>query len=251
MTVQHTVALLHASPLHLASHGARTCWDSHDKSDTNYVTSCEDCFSVNIESCSMTCNDCHSDRLTTVMITGQADAELIDRVGNKFRHASILEHLNYTFYIEGISRACLQELSRHRYTSPSVKSTRYTLKELKDEDSFTDEEFRIDYDAADRAEQYLVWTGDEDVDATSIIQLELLRRLIAMGKPNDKAKYCLPEAYKVSDQLTINARSLQNFLSLRSDKSALWEIRQLATSLYEALPAEHQYLFTHCMKELS
>lgn len=45
------------------------------------------------------------------------------------------------------------------------------------------------------------------------------------------------------------ARSLQNFLSLRSDKSALWEIRQLATSLYKAIPSEHQYLFTHCMKE--
>ncbi len=62
------------------------------------------------------------------------DKELINRVGNKFKHSSTLEHLNYTFYIQGISRACLQEVARHRHTSPSVKSTRYTLKELKNDE---------------------------------------------------------------------------------------------------------------------
>jgi hypothetical protein len=59
-------------------------------------------------------------------------AKYFDRVGNKYRHASILEHVTYNFSIEGISRACLQELARHRMASLSVKSTRYTLKELKD-----------------------------------------------------------------------------------------------------------------------
>jgi len=239
MTVQHTVTLLHSSPLHLAAHGARTCWDSHDKSDsiTQPVRANEEfLYPPNL--------------VLHETVCGSADAELIDRVGNKFRHASILEHLNYTFYIEGISRACLQELSRHRHTSPSVKSTRYTLKELKDEDSFLDFGVPIpDMDFA-RASQYLVLTDVLSVDNASIYALENLRLVLLDGVPNDKAKYCLPEAYKVTEQLTINARSLQNFLSLRSDKSALWEIRQLATSLYEALPAEHQYLFTHCMKEV-
>ena len=112
-----TVTLLHNSPLYMAAHGARTCWDSHDKSDTR-IMECDGFPTVYAE-------------------CGPADAELIDRVGNKFRHQSILEHLVYTFYIEGISRACLQELSRHRMTSPSVKSTRYTLKELKSEEPFT------------------------------------------------------------------------------------------------------------------
>ena len=101
-----TVTLLHNSPLYIAAHGARTCWDSGDKSDT-----------VN-------------------NICGDKDRELIDRVGNKFRHASILEHLVYTFYIEGVSRALLQELARHRIASYSVKSTRYTISELRKEDSF-------------------------------------------------------------------------------------------------------------------
>lgn len=218
MNPQHTVKLLHATPLYLASHGARTCWNSHDKSDNG----------------------------------GPSDCDLIDRVGNKFRHASILEHLNYTFFIEGISRACLQELSRHRHTSPSVKSSRYTLKELKSEDYFTEytdlhhQEYHND--GRIRAEKYLVMTSDERVNRMSILALDNLRELVQEGISNDLSKYALPEAYKVSEQLTINARSLQNFLSLRSDKSALWEIRQLAHSLYDALPDEHKYLFVDHIK---
>lgn len=215
MAKQHTVTLLHASPLHLASHGARTCWDSHDKSDDG----------------------------------GPKDCELIARVGNKFRHASILEHINYTFYIEGISRACLQELSRHRHTSPSVKSSRYTLGELKNESTFRDNDSETYEQTYMRASKYVVFTHNSDVDYAIIKGLELLRQVVLSGVSNDISKYVLIEAYKVTEQLTINARSLQNLLSLRSDKPALWEIRQLATSLYEAIPTDHQYLFTHCMKE--
>ena len=45
----------------------------------------------------------------------------------KENHGSILEHINLTYSIEGLSRACLQELARHRLISLSVESTRYTL----------------------------------------------------------------------------------------------------------------------------
>ncbi len=97
------VTLLQNTSLTICASAIRTCWQSFDKSDNG----------------------------------GEKDRELIDRVGNKFKHASPLEHLVYTFYIQGISRALLQELSRHRIASLSVKSTRYTLKELKNEESFT------------------------------------------------------------------------------------------------------------------
>ena len=63
--------------------------------------------------------------------------ERMERVGIKNKHSSTLEHISYTFDIDGISRACLQELARHRHASLSVKSTRYTLtQELKDEEPF-------------------------------------------------------------------------------------------------------------------
>ena len=222
------VELLQHSNLKICAHAIRTCWQSFDKGDEG----------------------------------GEKDKELIDRVGNKFKHASTLEHLTYTFYISGVSRALLQELARHRMASPSVKSTRYTLKELKNESSFTDgismielkerftskEEVYSDKHMV-RASKYLVWTDELGVDFSSIVALENLRVMLLDGVSNDKAKYCLPESYKTELTWTINARSLQNVLSLRSTKAALWEIRDLATNLYDILPDEHQYLFNNCISE--
>jgi thymidylate synthase (FAD) len=62
----------------------------------------------------------------------------INRVANVSKHASTIEHLYYNFDIDGISRAVLQQLCRHRVASYTVKSTRYTLQELKNEKSFLD-----------------------------------------------------------------------------------------------------------------
>ncbi len=202
-----TITLLNHTPLVICSNAIRTCWQSFDKSDNG----------------------------------GEKDKELIDRVGNKFKHASTLEHLVYTFYIKGISRALLQELARHRMASLSVKSTRYTLKELKNEKKFNTND-------KNRASKYLVFTDEEMVDEMSIKALENLRVVLNSGISNDRAKYCLPESYKTELTWTANARSLQNFISLRSDKAALWEIRELAINIYDTLPQDHQYLFKDFLK---
>ena len=79
--------------------------------------------------------------------------------------------------------------------------------------------------------------------------LEGLRQCIVEGVANDKAKYCLPEAYKTELVWTINARSLQNFLSLRTSKSALWEIRNLANEIYNQLPESHKFLYTKLVED--
>ena len=202
------VTLMHNSPLEVCAHAIRTCWQSFDKSDGG----------------------------------GEKDKELIDRVGNKYTHASTLEHLVYTFYIQGISRALLQELARHRMASLSVKSTRYTLKELKNIEPFEESDF-------EGASKFIVLTNNEDVDRASIKALNNLQALLKKGISNDIAKFALPECYKTELTWTINARSLQNFLTLRSSKSALWEIRKLANAIYEALPSEHKYIFEECMSK--
>ena len=201
------ITLLHHTPLSVCAHAIRTCWQSFDKSDDG----------------------------------GEKDKELIDRVGNKFKHSSTLEHLNYNFYIAGISRALLQELARHRMANLSVKSTRYTLKELKNEAPFT-------VDDMQRAEKYLVMTDEVMVNEMSVKALENLRLVLVAGISNDKAKFCLPESYKTELTWSINARSLQNFIALRSDKAALWEIRELARAVHAALPEDHQYLFSDHLK---
>ncbi len=202
-----TVTLLHHTPLNICSNAIRTCWQSFDKSDNG----------------------------------GEKDRELIDRVGNKFKHSSTLEHIIYNFYIKGISRALLQELARHRMASLSVKSTRYTLKELKSENRFTSHD-------KERAKKYLVFTEVDEVDEASIKALENLRVILKNGVSNDKAKYCLPESYKTELTWSINARSLQNFINLRSDKSALWEIQNLSRAIYRALPEDHKYLYKEQIK---
>lgn len=128
------VTLLHHTPLYISSDGARTCWSSQDKSDTCKHTHYH---AAQTEMCSSECLDCGSLAIDEIVI-GPKDLALINRVGNEFRHSSILEHISFNFFIDGISRACLQELARHRIASLSVKSSRYTLKELKDELSFID-----------------------------------------------------------------------------------------------------------------
>ena len=204
------VELLHYTPLHVCSHAIRTCWNSHNKSDK-----------------------------------GKLDENLIYRVGNINKHKSVLEHLFYSFDIKGISRACLQELARHRMESLSVKRTRYTLKELNKEDSFLplcEENYK-------RAEKYIMLSSNERVKDQSIKALENLRLAVKDGIANDIAKYIIPECYKTELVWSINARSLQNFLELRTAKVALKEIRELAYSVYKALPQEHLYLFSGCLRD--
>ena len=169
----------------------------------------------------------------------ECDTARIERVANKHKHSSTIEHILYNFDIDGISRALLQELSRHRMANLSVKSSRYTLKELRDEESFFPDEDENLW----RADEYVVLTADSDTNTAIIHGLEALRKLVNTTS-NDLAKYAMPEAYRTSLVWSCNARALQNFLSLRTSKSALWEIRELAYELYKQLPEDHKFLFT-------
>jgi thymidylate synthase (FAD) len=103
-----------------------------------------------------------------------------------------------------------------------------------------------------RASKYLVlipsnYEKAEIVNQTLLLQLENLRVLIKDNIPNDIAKYAIPDCYKTQIVTTINGRSLQNFLKLRSSKSALWEIRLLARNIFNSLPEDHKYLYEHLM----
>lgn len=195
------VALLHHTPLQVCTQAIRQCWNSFDRSDNG----------------------------------GPKDRNLVYKVGITNKHSSTLEHLSYNFEIKGVSRALLQELTRHRIASPSVKSTRYTLKELKSV-------YPIDGCNLDTVGRWCVLTGVAEVDHAAGRQLAVVQSLLKAGVPNDIAKYALPEAYKTELVWTINARSLQNFLALRTNSAALWEMRRLARAVLSAMPGDHQYL---------
>ena len=207
------VNLIQHSSLSTCVRAIRTCWDSHEK------------------------GGCYTEPTDNIL---ESDKKLLARVVLQHKHGSTAEHINYSFDIDGISRACLQELARHRHASMSVKSTRYTLKELKEHDKFS----------LVRPSDYLVGNSNtEAVNNHNIQALENLYHTLKDGVSNDIAKYCLPEAYKTSLVWTINMRSLQNFLALRTNKAALWEIRDLAYEIYKQLPEEHKYMFTEFLYE--
>lgn len=263
------VTLLHHTPLYISADGARTCWASQDKSDTCLILVCDSCgtksidseegiinFEMNIgDDNQHECHNCKSMKNHWEKYIGPKDLALIDRVGNQFHHASILEHISMNFFIDGISRACLQEIVRHRVSSFSVKSSRYTLTELKRLSPFIDELGHLyvngngEYINKDGilASDYLVQRSNDKVNKQNVRTLDALRDILSDGISNDEAKYCLPEAYRTQLTWSINLRSLQNFLSLRTDRKALPEIQHLAHLIYEALPTDAQSLVAHCV----
>lgn len=203
------VKLLDHTRLSNAVVAARTCWDSFHKGG-NY-------------------------QIPTDEIT-EDDKSLLERLNFKLKHQSVMEHIVYNFSIKGISRACLQELARHRIASYSVKSTRYTLKELKDLPA-------PNYNDLSNYAKYIVLTQNFEIDKASIDALYNLSKQVRRGVSLDILKYNVPECYKTDLVWTINVRSLSNFFNLRLSKSAHPEIRELAGKVKEALPTSHQFLF--------
>lgn len=218
------VELLHNTPLSVLVRAIRQCYESQEASDSYYPKYDPQCFRL-----------------------GHKDRKLVDRIINS-DHTSTLEHITYNFQVKSISRLNLQELARHRMASLSVKSTRYTLKELKNEDSFID--FGVPYPTYyfDDAGKYINLTGIEEIDTASLLALEQLRILLSSGKyTNDQAKYAVPECYKLDLIWTINARSLRNFLHLRSSHRAHFEIREFANLVFGAVPESHKFLYESCV----
>lgn len=172
---------------------------------------------------------------------GPKDRQLVKKIIDS-GHTSTLEHAVYHFKLSGFSRAVLQELSRHRMASPSVRSTRYTLKKMLKSNK--------------PLSSFIVLTGNTNVDMANIATLERMKGIMLEDPnvKNDHLKYMIPEALKVDERLTINARSLRNLITLRVSPRALWEIRDVANAMWATIPEDHQILFedirdVKCKKE--
>ena len=170
-------------------------------------------------------------------------SEVLGRI-IKAGHESVLEHITLTYSIKGISRACLQELARHRHLSLSVESTRYTLRKTFDIWETSDDvpclpEGINDYD------------GDYGIYGNlRLFYLSILRQLSLYEKvPNDELKYYLPELWPTNLILTSNIRELRHILRLRTAPAALKEFRDLAHALYDAVPDQFKYLLRDCVHE--
>lgn len=144
-------------------------------------------------------------------------------------HQSVIEHATYTFIIEGVSRALLAQLTRHRIASFSVQSQRYV--------SMAD---GFDYVIPPRIEA-LGSGALEDYNR----QMRLIHewycqwqeRLEKAGykgeEANEDARFVLPNATSTKLMVTMNARELWRFFELRCCNCAQWEIREMAWLMLE------------------
>ena len=152
-------------------------------------------------------------------------------------HESVLEHITLTYRVQCISRALLQEVSRHRHISLSVESTRHTLRKKLESPEWVEQ-------AAEGIEHPVFL-------ASFRASVVLLRAIVKREPetPNDELKYLLPEFWPTNLILTSNIRELRHILKLRTAPSALKEFRELAHALYDAVPGEYKYLLRDCVHE--
>ena len=159
----------------------------------------------------------------------------------KDKHESVLEHITLTYSVKGLSRACLQELARHRHISLSVESTRHTLDEIFDTWETSD-------DVPDLPQNVREIDGYGIYGNLRHCYLSELRALsVKENIPNDELKYYLPEFWPTNLILTSNIRELRHILTLRTSPAALNEFRVLAYSLFEAVPEDYRYLLEDCV----
>lgn len=133
-------------------------------------------------------------------------------------HTSVTEFGDFVFHIEGVSRALLAQLTRHRIASYAVRSQRYC-----DESNF---EFVIP-ESILNSNQSVKKKYEKIMDAIKVWYSELLDE----GIPKEDARYILPNACCTSLEVKFNFRSLMNFCALRRCKRAQWEIRELAEAM--------------------
>lgn len=140
-------------------------------------------------------------------------------------HHSILEHITFTFYIEGISRSCSHQLVRHRLCSFSQQSQRYVNMSdnsyLIPDSIITNPANRARYDKAVRI-------AKETYDA-----------LISNGVKKEDARQLLPNAMHTKLMMTCNAREFIHMCELRLCSKAQHEIRVLFNSLRESIKDSH------------
>lgn len=149
-------------------------------------------------------------------ISDEQAANLVRRLVS-MGHLSTLEHVTFTFAIEGVSRVLTHQLVRHRIASYSQQSQRYVK-----EHAF---ETILPPSIAANAEAQAKFTAlMEEIQS-------LYNEFTEAGIPAEDARYVLPNAAETKIVCTFNARSLLNFFSLRCCTRAQWEIRALANKM--------------------
>ncbi|MBU2563833.1 MAG: FAD-dependent thymidylate synthase, partial [Actinobacteria bacterium] len=142
---------------------------------------------------------------------GDEDVEKLVRFVIKSGHHSTTEHINFTFAIEGVSRALTHQLVRHRIASYNQQSQRY----VKFKDNFeyvTPPSIEKDKDSKKKFDSLI-----------SNIH-NLYKELLDSGVEAEDARYILPNASETKIIVTMDGRELLHFFTVRCCNRAQWEI---------------------------
>ncbi len=145
-------------------------------------------------------------------------------------HESVLEHVSFTFGIEGISRACSHQLVRHRLASYSQQSQRYV--------NFDNIEYVIPDTIKNNRE--LCEKFKNFMKEISKFYKEMLDKNI----PAEDARFILPNSCTTKIIVTMNLRELKHFFKLRCCNRSQWEIRKLAIEMLKILKNKIPILFS-------
>lgn len=173
----------------------------------------------------------------------QERAEQFVEMLDGFGHESPVEHVTFTFGIEGVSRSFLAQVTRHRIASYSVQSQRYVRQDpfvyITPPAIAADPALAADYQ---NAMQQSIDNYNRLADALAAKYVpeflaqglhEKAARSKAEKKAIEDARYVLPNACETKMVLTMNVRSLRNFFRLRCCNRAQWEIRAVATEMLQ------------------
>lgn len=178
---------------------------------------------------------------------GGTDADRLFRHITRSGHTSTLEHITYTFAIEGVSRALLAQLTRHRHLSFSVQSQRYVRMGSADKiggfdyvtpPSAQDPDRTVDY-----YESYTKWHGlkantnaQEIFDDAMTVAQETYDKLRDAGVPPEDARMVLPNAAACNLVMTGNLRTFLDFYAKRRPgNGAQHEIADLAVKIRDEI----------------
>ena len=162
-------------------------------------------------------------------------------------HESPVEHVSFTFGIEGISRACSHQLVRHRIASYSQKSQRYVS-----ENQFEYITPNAIEDVSSAKNKYNELMNHIQLEYNNIRD-ELINYHISKGydkkvaekMANEDARYVLPNACETKIIITMNIRSLFNFFRLRCCNRAQWEIRTVANEMLKLCLQKAPHIFAN------
>ena len=156
----------------------------------------------------------------------------------KSGHTSVTEFCDFTFHIEGISRALSHQLVRHRLASYAQRSQRYC-----NEDGF-------DYITPDK-----IYANKEAWELYGAMIRKIknaYKSLQEIGISNEDARMILPNACTTTIEVKMNLRTLMNFMNERLCSCAQWEIRNLALEMRKQVllqvPELDDYLVPKCEK---